>query len=76
MDFIVSLLKGLFDRLRIANPTLAAIVLLALSVLTYGAIQGDVLGLFHLEGVVKQVVSFIGLFLTATISGGVATAKK
>ena len=75
MDFIVSFLTGLFNKFRIANPAAAAIVLLILSVLTYGAAQGDILGVVHLSGVTQQIVSFLGLFLTAAIGGGSAAKK-
>lgn len=76
MDYIVSLLVGLFNKFRIANPTAAAVVLLVLSVTTYGAIQGNILGLIRLDGVVQQVVAFVSLFLTAAVGGGSAVAKK
>lgn len=76
MDFIISFLKGLFDKFRIANPTAAAIVLLALSVVTYGAMQGSVLGLINLEGIAQQIVSWVGLFLTAVVGAGNASDKK
>lgn len=76
MDFLISFFKGLFDKFRIANPTAAAIVLLILSVITYGAIQGNILGVLHLEGIVQQIVSFVSLFITAAVGGGSGVAKK
>lgn len=76
MDFLISFFKGLFDKFRIANPAAAAIVLLILSIVTYGAIQGNVLGVLHLDGITQQIVSFVSLFVTAVVGGGTAGAKK
>ena len=51
-------------------------MLLILSVITYGAIQGNILGVLHLEGIVQQIVSFVSLFITAAVGGGSGVAKK
>lgn len=65
MEFLIQFLARLFNQFKLKNPAVAAIVLLVLGAATYTATQGSVLGLFPLEGILKQVVSYVLLFLTA-----------
>ena len=76
MNAITEFFATLFNAFRLKNPTLAGIIVLVLGAITATAMQGDVLGLFHLSGILKEVVTYVSLFLTAAISGGSATAKK
>lgn len=76
MDAITSFLASLFNAFRLKNPAVAGIVLLALSTITATAMQGDVLGLFHLEGIVKQIVQWLALTLTALVGGGNSNQSK
>lgn len=70
MNAITQFIAALFEKFRIQNPTLAAVVLLVLSTITATAIQGDVLGLIHLDGILGEVVKWVSLTLTALVGGG------
>lgn len=74
MNAITQFIAALFEKFRIQNPTVAAIVLLVLSTITATAIQGDVLGLIHLDGILGEVVKWVSLTLTALVGGGNAKA--
>ena len=76
MDAITQFLASLFNAFRLKNPTVAAVVLLVLSTVTYTAMKGDVLGLFHLDGLLKWVVETLSLTLTVLVGGGSAIEGK
>jgi len=77
MNTITEFFASLFNAFRLKNPTLAGIIVLVLGAITTTASQGDVLGLFHLSGIVKEIVTYVSLFLTAVVSGGnAAQASK
>lgn len=76
MDAITQFLASLFNAFRLKNPTVAAVVLLVLSTITATAMQGDVLGLIHLDGIAKQIVQWVSLTLTAIVGGGSVTEGK
>lgn len=65
MEFLVQLLAKLFAGFKLKNPVAAAAVLLLLSVITYTASQGSLLGLYALPEWARPVLTFVGLFLTA-----------
>ena len=75
MSAITQFIAALFEKFRIQNPTLAAVVLLVLSAITATAIQGDVLGLIHLDGILGEVVKWVSLTLTALVGGGNAKSN-
>ena len=70
MNAITQFIAALFEKFRIQKPTVAAVVLLVLSTITATAIQGDVLGLIHLDGILGEVVKWVSLTLTALVGGG------
>ena len=76
MDAVTQFLASLFNAFRLKNPTVAAVVLLVLSTITATAMQGDVLGLIHLDGIAKQIVQWVSLTLTAIVGGGSAIEGK
>ena len=70
MNEITKFIASLFETFRIKTPTLAAVVLLVLSTVTATAMQGDVLGLIHLDGILGEAVKWVSLTLTALVGGG------
>lgn len=69
MDFLIKFLASLFAKFRLNNPAVAGVVLLVLSTAIVTINNGELFGVFPVTGLLKDVVQYISLFLTAVISG-------
>lgn len=65
MDFLTQFLASIFDKFKIANPKVAAIVLFLLSVLVTTSNQGVVFGIFSAPVWLVTAVKFVSAFLLA-----------
>ena len=65
MELLIRWLASLFSGFKAKNPLVAGIVLLVLSAVTHTVHQGNVLGLFPVDGWLQTALEYVSLFLTA-----------
>lgn len=65
MDFLVKFLAQMFSTFKAKNPAVAAVVLVALSVVLNGVTQGSFYGLFVLPEWASETVRYVAMFLLA-----------
>ncbi len=65
MQFLVQWVASLFSGFKAKSPLIAAIILLVLSVATHTIHQGEVFGVFPVNGGLQTVLEYVSLFLTA-----------
>lgn len=65
MEFIINWLASLFETFKFKNPVVAAVVLIILSAAIVTVQKGELFGLFTLPTWANQVVTYVGLFITA-----------
>ncbi len=65
MEFFVKFLAQIFASFKAKNPAVAAVILVALSVILNGVTQGSFYGLFVLPEWANETVRYVTMFLLA-----------